>query len=958
MCRSWIGKIIAISITIAGCFNSDAAQILQGNGTDSTTFSFPVKQHLIGVLGQSIFMGAAPHSTPKDYALCAAGRAEKKFIPIISEQATVNNVSGQPSPLYNTGIAHLALFEHFSGINVIERPIAVTTTDLTRVHVLDNIPHAIIYSSDPLHDVNAKPTSGIVALATTNPTSDNDKYITISFAAVKNNAGDDFGAVGSGVAVMTFIKTATKETIKGEEKQHDSLQFGQLNAFPSDTPTDLIQASPLDITSSAVKIGSNLASLGTIIDLHWSSELGCLYVGLQATANSNSDDGARAVVVGKFRPNTSQLVFQQIVDNNVFVNGASNEIVGALGPNSQTSIYKVRTMRTSTRLCYLVMLGGNATTSDTTRRTIYALPLIINPQSIFDQGRLASRNAIPEDTFGGERADFLQARLFKQPATTNADIFTSTDAAAMVGGGQVPAGTVSDMFVLPDAVYAAVGDPDTHKLPGIFASYALFDALGRIKGWTSWQRVGGSTDKIFGALLDPARGDFITMVGPSENTLMTIKRTLWSEGSADGLADLSSTLAQQFPLAIAGIQGLAQFAPTTPGLGGVSWLVATGLEKITIIETGAVINDTLIPHAGNFSENQQLGTNGTLTQIPPDAKMVTVSGGALKDLGPITCAEIASSPTNSYLAVGGVNGLALLTHPTGAGWHTKTGIGAGFVNLSADMHFVLVGSYQFVRKLISDQHFLYVLTDTSLDRIDLAASNFATRSLVSVCVAKAADIVGAQGSFLDLIISQKLALLATSIGLYRVGNGGNIASPTLKGPADVVWTPVTLPQSLPSISSMFPLTITGHSADLTKGPGGMVYLVGSDMGNNRSRLTRISVDNLTETHTIDDRSVCTINDLFIKNSPAYFVHLGDFRPIIATQGPIRFITNDRESTTEATALLFPAYMTTGISLATASAQSVLPSRGETKPQKIVRLIPSVASGSWLLAGDVGLLVHE
>lgn len=957
MCRSLIRKIIILSIAITGSFTSDAAQILKGNGTDTTTFSFPVSQHLIGALGQSVFMGAVPNSTPKEYALCVAGRTEQKFVPIAPEQATVNNVSGQPNPLYNTGIAHLSLFEHLTGINVIERPIAVTTTDLTRVHVLDNIPRAIIYSTDQLHDGNAQPTSGIVALATANPTSDNDKYITMSFAAVKNNAGDDFGAPGSGVAVISFIKTTTTEIIDGEEKKRDILRFGQINSF-SLTDPDNAYASKLDITNGSLKIGSNLAKLGTIVDLHWSGDLGCLYVGLQATANNNPGDGARSIALGKFIPGTTLLGFQKIVGDAVFVDGALNEIVGSRGANSQTAIYNVRTMRTSTRLCYLVMVGGNVTTPDTTGRTVYALPLVNNPQNITDQGCLASKHAVPEDTFGGVRADFLQARLLKQAATTNADIFTTADAAALVGGGPLPAGTISDMFVLPDAVYVAVGDSDAHELPGVFASYALFDALGRIKGWTSWQRVAGGTDMTFGALLDPARGSFITMVGPNASAVMTIKRTLWSEGSADGLADLSSALAQQFPLTVAGIQGLAQFAPTTQGLAGVSWLVATGLEKITIVETGAVINGTLIPHAGTFSKNKQLCTNGALAPIHPDTRMVTISGGALKNLGPITCAEVASSATNSYLAVGGVHGLAMLARPTGGGWHTATGIGTGFVNLSADMQFVSVGSYQFVRKLISDQHFLYVLTDTSLDRIDIAASNFVTGSLVSVCVATATDVVGAQGSFLDLIVSNKLALLATSAGLYRVGNGNNIASSALKTPADVRWTPVMLPQSLPSISTMFPLTSTGNSIDLATGPGGMVYLVGSDVGNNRSRLTRISVSSLMETQAIDDMSVCAINDLFIKNSPAYFVHLGDFRPIIATQGPLRFIANDRESSMPATALLFPAYMTTGASLATAHAQSVFSSLDATKPQKIVRLIPSVASGSWLLAGDFGLLVHE
>src|SRR5581483_840020 len=172
--------------------------------------------------------------------------------------------------------------------------------------------------------------------------------------------------------------------------------------------------------------------------------------------------------------------------------GANNtqNIVGVRGAQQTIFIYKVSTLYTSTGLNYLIILGGNGASE----QTVFALPLVSSGD---DTGMLAQKDDIPENVYQDDQVQKLIARNFTQAATTQAQMTQSTDIAAQVGGGALLAGAITDLIVRDDTIYALVGnDTIEPDVSGMYSSQALFDASGKIKGWTDWQRAAGTTDEL------------------------------------------------------------------------------------------------------------------------------------------------------------------------------------------------------------------------------------------------------------------------------------------------------------------------------------------------------------------------------------------------------------------------------------------------------------------------------
>lgn len=963
--------LIIIFCSLASKIHS--AELLKGDAaaTALETFSFPIQAHIGALTGQGFFIGAQPGTLPQEFAIAGIMRDQRTFIPLAQQKVTLNNQASSDNPLYNKGIFFLSMFENNSamGNNIIERPILVSEADPTRVFVLDNISNLaniIMYQTDPLFDAQGRVTSGIVGMTAGSL----ELHNSVAFAAVKNNAGGDFGENGSGIALMGPLEKKQKEIVDGKEIDRSMRSFNQIDTRTGSITAGTVRAEPFDRTSGTIKIGSDLAQL-IISDLFWSKELQRLYIAMRVTAGGLANDGARSVALGRLilLPGFDEqgnsvsrvgLTIEKIVGDDLFVANNKNEIIGAIAANAQVSAYKVRVLTTSTRLNYLVVLGGNVGAPDQTQRMVYALPLVNNFNDVNAHGTLASRNAIPENIFFNPPLNSFIGRTLKQQAVNNGDLMKADDPAARVGGGLVLAGNITDLFVQSDAVFVAVGDALANQKPGLFVSTALFDETGKIKGWTVWQRVAGTTQKTFGALYDPERGSFSYISGSAADNLKTIERTVWTSSIGDDaspLQDLVRLLGREFPSNNGGIQSTSDFSVTTQGLGGtVSWIVVTGLKKIALVETGRTDAGTFEPQSGDFTTDLVQETVGNISanlpQVGTNPKVVLMTGGQLDTIGAITCSEIVTANTN-YLAVGGVNGVAILTKDDGSGW---ADIGNAFTGLVQNMSFKPIGNYRFVRKLISSQNYLYILTDTELDRIDVNASDFITGAIVSVRLASRDALIGETGGFLDCLISEKLALLATSSRLLRSGNGVNIADAALATSADVAWTQVILPQSLAPLSFLLPITRTGHIQDASNGQGSLVYVISGDIGNNRSRLSRISLADSSNAKNVDNLSVLPLDDLFIKNSPSYFINLSGFRNRVATDGSIKCITVDRDLTESPSFLVLPLFVATGTPLAAVAAKS-LPV-GFAGAADIVQLGRSSASGSWLAAGDFGVIVNE
>jgi hypothetical protein len=170
-------------------------------------------------------------------------------------------------------------------------------------------------------------------------------------------------------------------------------------------------------------------------------------------------------------------------------------------------------------LNYVIVLGGNGAPANT-KRSVFALPLVSNPSDDANHGRLANKNALPEEWFDGT----CRYRYLRGAAATSADTLTSADAAAMVGGGDL-ADDIDDIFASRDAVYAVVSSSPAQS--GVYVSQALFDENGKINGWTAWERIvspENGSEMIFGAALDSVYERFLFMSGDSADNVKTVRR--------------------------------------------------------------------------------------------------------------------------------------------------------------------------------------------------------------------------------------------------------------------------------------------------------------------------------------------------------------------------------------------------------------------------------------------------
>ncbi|MCL4229095.1 hypothetical protein KJZ61_00195 [Candidatus Dependentiae bacterium] len=968
MARACVKSIILFTTLLSGSLHLKAAQLLQGDPAAAAqeSFSSPIAAHASSSTGQSFFVGAAPGSLLSEYALSSIDRHSTQFSPLAPQYATINNVF-MLNPLYNNAITFLSLFETPGVVSgTIDHPIVVSDVEPKRIFVIENatdIKKIIMLVTGKLNDAAGLESCGIVGLVAANLRQGGS----IAFAAVKDTNDTPFGTGNSGVAMASYIETKIKETTTdGKETERSLRLFGQIDAQSTVIAPPVSRAALFNKTSDFVKIGIDLADM-TITDMCWSQYLNRLYVGLRVTGAGNVGDGARSIAVGRLVYTETQddhgnkttrisLVFEPIVDTNVFVQDAADEIIGAIEADAAINAHKIRVMHTSTRLNYLVVLGGNVDAPDTTATTLFALPLVCDTDSSAKQGTLAHKNAIPEDIFLGQDQIFV-GRLLKTPATANADILKANDTAARVGGGPVPAGNVTDIFVQSDAVFVAVGDADANQLPGLFVSTALFDELGRIKGWTQWQRVAGTTEQTFSGAFDPEQGSYLFLSGDAANNLKTVQRTVWTGSTGDDVTPLQgliSLLSQELRAQDAGIHALFDFPSNTPGLGPISWMTATGLRKLVLVETGRTTAGTFTPNTGDFSTDLVRETTGGITAaIPNTCKVVVLTGGALDTIGAITSAEVADGGVDKkFLVIGGVNGLAILTNDASNGWNAMDN---GFSGLAQGMQFRMIGNYSFVRKLISSQNYVYVLTDTELDRIDLAASNFVTGALTIARLASKNAFSG-QGHFLDMLISEKLALLATSKGVVRSGNGVNVADPLITTQDAVKWTAVVLPQALLPVSYFYPLATSLLSKDVAAAPSGMAYLISGDIGNNRARLMRISIADVSGVNAVDNSTVQPLNDLFVKNSPSYLANLSGFRNLVSTDGSIRLVTVDRDLTTAPSAVVLMPSLATGLGAVLANS-TVVP-LNFSHAGDIVACLRTSALGSWVMAGDFGVVVNE
>jgi len=953
---------------------SYAATVIEGNNTDPS-FTFTIQQHQYDYANGSFFVAADPSAhqldQAKEFAIARLAANGQKFAPLTPKTAWVNGASNKDNPLYDAGITALSLISgdptHGQG-----HPVVVKEGDPSTIYYFTDInPNGIgVLSIANVPDAMGLTTTGIVSLA--------DATQSYAFAAVKPNGAavsQNFGDPGSGIAVLILgVKSF-------EEMGKDAVQkvFELLDAPTGRGDVIPKRALPFDVTSTPVKINSDLVSMGQIVPMHWDTRLARLYIGLQAQAAGGVNDGVRSLVVGRIQPTriiikiengiattmiVPQLMLEPIAPDAAF-SGAQDKIVGAVGSNAQVSIHHVNSLYTSTGLNYMVVVGNNGAPSDATRRSVFALPLVNGVSSQLN-GTLANKNIDAVDVFGKELPYKFIGRAFKTAAQTAADMTTSTAPAALVGGGQLEVGDIAEIFVQEDTVFAAVEDAaDNDQKTGIFYSQPIFDNTGKIIAWTNWRRVAGTTDHVFGTAFDATTGNFLSMVGTgtAHDEVNTVKRTGWGNGAQDGLKQLSNIIAQELPQVDAGVQGLFDFAPATPGVLDASFLIATGYAKVVLAQTGQVMNNVLCPTVGDAFNAMVSFDNGTITQTMPIAannpKVISISGGVLDDIGPLVAAEIVRDDrigVDVWLFVGGSHGVAVLSTADGSGWNSAIGLGPDFVGLTNGMSFKKFGDYQFVRKLVYDDDFLYILTDSKLDRIDVTQGNPGLGEVTPVTLATNSGFLPTYGTFSDLIVSDKLAILATSNGIMRTANNKNIRTAINELG---LWEPITVPEGIGPVHQLYAVSQTGRAQDIARSDGGQLFVLQSDRSNKRSQLNRFIVRPVESTE-IDEITLQPLPDFFVQDHLSFLLNYGALRLLMATDGALYMNASDRD------VFISPAVRV--------PQRNVMPRSGNravgvnmlntTLPLSIAggsqvsALLRSFASGSWIISGDFGLQINE
>lgn len=917
---------LVLCLLLSSNFNLYSAKIVIGNSNiDTTTTSFNIGTHAFDIFGSSfttptMYIGAGSTIANNDYAVAYVNNNTNTLTAIAPANIMLNSVSNQTNPLFGAQINFLKLNNALpvvmiNGSQNVYKYTSITPSQLALV------------SAGPITDTTGATSDQALALEAANGT---NSYTFV--ACTPHGGGGNFGGAGSGIDLFAY-------------------------ASPNFVLQNNNLAIPLDNSSSFIKIGSGANTdvvLANTVDLHWSGELNCLFVALQAQAGSAG--GARSIAVGKIQavPDTNYqtINFEPFVPDSAIT--GNNQIIGTATSGNTVTAIKLKTMRTSTCLNYLIILGGNGTAS-TVGNQVYALPVVSANNS--NRGNLASKNQTPTDIFASSKNLFV-GRTLNTAAATSSDLLTNGDTAAVVGHGILPLAAseiVTDLFTSGDSVYATIGTSSGQS--GIFQSQAIFDSNGLIANWTSWQPVSGFDGEVFGAAIDATNGTYWYLTGADASSVNTIKKTLWSDGNQDGLfggtttnasLGLVSNLSTLFPTTNGGLFNLINVPKQDPALNAsgndLSLLIATGNSQLALIEPSAAID-------GDFGSELIQSSNDFFPSANAFTTIANIAGPNLTNIGAIVTANIATNTgTNmSWVLCGGTNGAAILRATNGNGFNSPiTNLG----QIPNTIKFEPLGNYQFVNKITSDASYIYILTNKKLDRIALNSSNLSNVNPTNtLTIAQVGSLPGTSPNdcFNDIIVTGDLAILATSAGLFRVGNGSSIQNTTVN------WTSVTVPEqlALPCTQLIAISPTAGLASSLAL--GGNLYTISSYRGLNQTIINRFYVNN---SGTIDNNTILPLPDLYVQGSLSYFINFESFRSSFFTDGTL--LINDLSQ--DAKQNSYVRVMQPGIS----SGQRIT----EVKKYYDINLTPitqanfiagvtrSSNAGNLLVSGEFGMLVNE
>jgi hypothetical protein len=470
------------------------------------------------------------------------------------------------------------------------------------------------------------------------------------------------------------------------------------------------------------------------------------------------------------------------------------------------------------------------------------------------RGTLASVEQGVEELFFDTHPYTLEERRLSLEAVKAQDLFTLHSEAACVGGGTLN-GYISDIAIHGDAVEVTVYTMDNIK--EVYLSRPLLNVDGMVERWTLWRPLATVKNALSVGDTQTQRSYFD---GQHDACAVSIEQK-------DGVAvhkRIKNADVSEEPLHMFA-SNVNELCKNQTMLGAREVVISQPYAEQEVVacaySTKQLVISTLDRHQGV-----------EISTFPFPCDMKSIRGIAV------------ASVESKILFVGGYNGLYALVDACGNGWPLDKKIN----NLSADeraaFSFVRIGKGDRIRSLACDGQCLYILTNKTFERVDLMASTFGRDGEIVSTTLALCDALpdhGALDIFLDCVVSDKLALLATTRGFFRIDDNLDVRS--VRDVSSCSWVRINVPCQEGPIVQLVPLSVTGLATDCARCGGGELYVLNSYAGYNTTRVTRYHVADCSRSE-VSAETVQLLPDRFMKSEETTFIRLNDYTTSLAIDG--------------------------------------------------------------------------
>lgn len=917
-----IKKLLFLGL-LSSCASNLHAVIAVGDTADSaTTFQFSVGSGIYDAARSTLWTLSSEDISGQPSDIQEYGISYTQFIPVdsatgaklttypyITSEAIVTTVDGDNTIVVPTStVTNPLLGSSFSSVTFLGNYLTVVATATPRYVYL-------VQSSTFYDNASGKNSPEGISII-------NQFDIGLSHQAK--------AIAGSGGGVLFFAQaqgdfgTATSE-ISFAAVQNSSVADEQ---GKSTTYASLIPQADLEVTTSTPVLtagGSDLASIGSSVTMYPSPTTAFnMYVGLDVTAGAGAGHQAVGMftAVANFASDATPaaVTFSPVIPDDVAKADLQTPISAPAA--HRVGVSHITTTVTSTGLSYFI----TARYDNTGRQSVYAMPMVTMATDTTNNGKVAAFDSIAQK-FQILGATYRQQGFDTVITNPNQIDIEGTDFIVkrlQVGAGPVPLPSgvrINQLSSQGDAVYITIHQPfGTNAQPGMFKSQALFDEQGRIMSWSPWQRVAGTDDQIIFAVKNRATDATMYVSGANSDT---IQQTTWNRSS--DLATLIDAIPGSMSMKNGGIQGLISVSDQTTDLQGFPLVIATGNSAVIIAQTG-----------------QDSGFGSIAILDPQETATLDVDSGL--DIGSVVAATFAhnSGTNDNWLFMGGSQGLSVLSNDiTGVGFNGQL---TNFAALTTGKTCKTLGNFSFIKKLVSNNNFLYVLTPHAVYRILLNADKFTLTPTVALSpvLILASTTIDLLASFTDMLVDNNVMLLGSTAGLYSLDlTGGMPATPVA----------ISIPGGLPSVCR---LNVISNDANFNENfyESSNLYVLSANFGAQQARLNRF---------TITDGIITPIQDQLLEAQNGPLLIFDYMMNNIFIDGSLGFATSYRIGSIKPIA----KYMQFTLQAGNSSSQTLL--KNSTTNLAITSLLSSLgvtaisrdyASGCLMLAADFGLLTDS